>query len=778
MAFTRRLSDGSTIIDVLVMAALSFLVLVPLAPAFGDGGYWLALSGGVLLGTVIAVVAARLSWGVLEIVALVMGGYFAFGGLFALRSATIWGFLPSLVTLRDLAVSSVFAWKQLLTVSTPAIGFEQLFAVPYLAGILVALLAVSFALRLRRDSWALAPVAVGLVFAIAFGDYQGVLPSVVGTAVAVAALAWVVARKSRQQALDGRIELIEDELDVARGRVRRLLLAGLTLGLASALSVGGTFALAGDLRRSVIREQLVPPLELHDYASPLMSFRKFVEDKDAVMFTVSGLKSGQAIRVSTLDLYDGVVYKVSGTGGPGSGTFNRVGRTISGAPSGEATSLRIDVKQLGGVWIPDAGYLTGITASGPRADQLTAGLHYNRSSGTLLDTAGLQEGDSFTIQANVPAVPDQAKLSAATVDKIITPAPQMVPDALQDRLDDAVAGTDSPLAQVQAICNYLHDQGFFSHGVGAQISDSRPGHTWERINTLLANEQMIGDQEQYAVAAALMVSQLGIPVRVVMGFAPDQINADGVTEVTGGDITAWIEVPVSGYGWVAFNPSPPEDKQPQKQVPKPRKKPQPQVAQPPQPPQEPAQLPPEPPSEDATDDGVFDLSWLWRALGVVGISLAGLAVVFGPGLAMVWFKGRRRRNRRSAEVLADRVSGAWSEVLDTVHDIGVKTSPVSTRRETAAALALLYPQVGLRPLAQRADAAVFGAADPSADEAEAYWADVEAARAQISSSTTWRQKLRHFFWPSSVMSVLSWQALKGGWEHVRAGLARGLHGNR
>ncbi len=111
-------------------------------------------------------------------------------------------------------------------------------------------------------------------------------------------------------------------------------------------------------QRSVLREKLVPPLELHDYASPLMSFRRYIEDKDSVMFTVSGLPAGASLRVATLDLYDGVVYKVSGAGGPGSGTFNRVGRTISGAPAGSLATIQVAIKKLGGVWVPDAGYLT------------------------------------------------------------------------------------------------------------------------------------------------------------------------------------------------------------------------------------------------------------------------------------------------------------------------------------------------------------------------------------------------------------------------------------
>lgn len=743
------------IVDVVALAALSLTVLLPLAPVFGGPEFWPAAIGGVAVGTAVAVLAARLRWGALMITGLIMLGYFAFGGLFALRSATILGFLPSLITLRDLALSSVFAWKQILTASTPVTGFEQLLAVPYLTGIVISALAVGFAVRLRHYQLALLPVAAGMLAAITFSDYEGFAPAWVGALASAIALGWVTYRAAAGHSALEAVEIVGERDEVSRARRRHAVLATMTLVLAAALSVGSAAVATGSWQRDVLRQQVVPPLELHDYASPLMSFRKFIEDKDTVMFTASGLASGATIRIATLDQYDGIVYKVSGAGGPGSGTFNRVGRTISGAPTGQPVDVQVTIKNLGGVWVPDVGYLSGVSVGGPRADQLQAGLHYNRATGTVVDTGGLADGDSFTFQSTTTPAPDDAALDKAKIAHITTPVPDLVPDALQDRLDEAVAGVDNPVAQVRAICTYLHDKGTFSHGVGTQAGNSRAGHTWERINTLLGNEQMVGDQEQYAVAAALMVSQLGIPVRVVMGFAPKQINPGGTTEVKGGDVTAWIEVPLEKYGWVAFNPSPPEDKEPKKQAPLPRKKPQPQVPQPPQPPQEPAQLPPEPPSEDNSQAAnPNDLTWLWRALGYAGIGLGVGAVVFGPGLAMLWWKGRRRIARRNAASLPQRVSGAWADVLDTVHDVGVATSAVATRRETASTLSEAYPAVGLPLLAARADAFIFGDQDPSEEEASAYWSEIDQARRGVTSAANWKQKLRSFFWPRSVTAQI------------------------
>jgi 8-oxo-dGTP pyrophosphatase MutT (NUDIX family) len=87
---------------------------------------------------------------------------------------------------------------------------------------------------------------------------------------------------------------------------------------------------------------------------------------------------------------------------------------------------------------------------------------------------------------------------------------------------------------------------------------------------------MIGDEEQYASAFALMARSLGYPARVVMGFAPEVPDGGGTVTVTGDDVTAWVEVAFDGVGWVPFAPTPDETDIPQDQVPKPQSEPQPQ----------------------------------------------------------------------------------------------------------------------------------------------------------------------------------------------------------
>ncbi len=80
---------------------------------------------------------------------------------------------------------------------------------------------------------------------------------------------------------------------------------------------------------------------------------------------------------------------------------------------------------------------------------------------------------------------------------------------------------ESPIEQVRALETFLAEGGFFSHGLEGEVL-SRAGHTSERITTLIGGDQMIGDDEQYAVAMALLAGELGIPVRVVMGYYPDE----------------------------------------------------------------------------------------------------------------------------------------------------------------------------------------------------------------------------------------------------------------
>ena len=79
-----------------------------------------------------------------------------------------------------------------------------------------------------------------------------------------------------------------------------------------------------------------------------------------------------------------------------------------------------------------------------------------------------------------------------------------------------------------------------------------------------------------------------------------------------------MEVGFEGAGWVAFDPTPPRDKIPQTEIPKPKPNPRPQVIQPPVPPQDPADLAPDVDDDDQDERNEPSrwLSWLLLALKI------------------------------------------------------------------------------------------------------------------------------------------------------------------
>ncbi len=738
-------------LDLAFVMAVALLALVPLQPAYGDAAFWLAAAGGVLVGGGAALLARRLQAGPAESAALALAGYFLFGGLFALRSSSIGGVLPTPRALADLGAGLVLSWKQLLTVSAPVSGFEQLLIVPYLAGLIVTALAAGLALRVRHWAWTLAPLGLLLVFSIAFGTYEGLQPALVGGGVAALGLGWAAWRRDRDRATAAQAELVA--VPALGSGLRRLAWAAAFAVLAGVAGTATAGLLETPADRAVLRDVLAPPLELHDYPSPLMSFRKYSNDPDnPVLFTVAGLPEGTPVRLAAMDLYDGMVYKVSGSGGGGAGTFDRVGRRITGAQPGEPVTVQVEIGDLTGVWLPDAGQLTGLVFDGERADRLADGLHYNRATGTALSTSGVQPGDSYTFTAQLPAVPTSDQLQDAKLAQLRTPTPQLVSDAVVNLHAEEVDTAAPGLAQVRKIETFLRT-GYFSHGTEVEHR-SPSGHSNWRLTQMLSAQQLVGDQEQYAVTMALMAAQSGLPVRVVMGFLPEpQQVADGQPiPVRAKDVTAWVEVPVEGFGWVRFDPTPDEDRKPQQEVPDKRQKPVFDVPQPPPPPQEPVELPPAPPVEpEEPEDPGPDYSWLYRLAWIAGGTLAGLAVVLGPGLVMLALKRRRRLRRQGAERTADRISGGWDEVADAAADAGVRVPAVNTRREGGAQLAEAYPGLALDELATRADAAVFAPGDPSAEAAAAYWADVESARQRIARQASFGARVRRFFAPASLL---------------------------
>ncbi len=68
----------------------------------------------------------------------------------------------------------------------------------------------------------------------------------------------------------------------------------------------------------------------------------------------------------------------------------------------------------------------------------------------------------------------------------------------------------------------------------------------------------VGYCQQFSGALALMLRMVGIPSRVAAGFTPGSFNSDtGEFRVRDLDAHSWVEVFVTGVGWVTFDPTPP-----------------------------------------------------------------------------------------------------------------------------------------------------------------------------------------------------------------------------
>ncbi|MGB3376681.1 MAG: transglutaminase-like domain-containing protein, partial [Microbacterium sp.] len=482
--------------------------------------------------------------------------------------------------------------------------------------------------------------------------------------------------------------------------------------------------------RHVFRDTIIPPFNIRDYVSPLQAFRKNVRDEvDKTLFTVTGLPKGARVRLAAMDDWDGVVYNVT-DGGPGtSSAFTPLRSNMAADVEGAPATLQFVIDDYSGVWVPGPEDVQQITFDGDRAEDLRRSGFHNSATGTTVVTAGLKKGDTYVIDGVFPKAPTDEQLGDTPIVKMKLPELHNVPDDLSTLAAETVTDAETPIAQVRALETYLSKSGFFSHGLGSQAHLSRAGHTAERIATLIGGDQMVGDDEQYAVTMALMARAIGIPARVAMGYYPKKDSDDGgVFKATGDDVHAWVEVNFTGYGWLPFDPTPPEDQVPQDQNTKPKVDPKPQVLQPPPPPQEPVDLPPTVPDDrEAEDDTPNILGIIGLILAIGGVSLLVLLILSSPFIVIGAWKAAKRRKRRNADTAPDRISGGWDELTDRAIDYGARLTPGATRIEEAATVSTTLALPTATTLADRADGDVFGPGEPTQEDVDAFWAEVDDA---------------------------------------------------
>jgi transglutaminase-like putative cysteine protease len=303
-------------------------------------------------------------------------------------------------------------------------------------------------------------------------------------------------------------------------------------------------------------------------------------------------------------------------------------------------------------------------------------------------------GRTYTV-TSVQALPTFSQLDTAgsaptSVNARYTDLPDSVPVQVREIAERVTDKGGSRFQRAVLLQNWFRFQGGFRYSL--QVPE---GHSGSDILAFLNDR--VGYCEQYAAAMALMARELGIPARVAVGF----LNASPVQDSFGAppanstrmrdyrytfaDMHAWPELYFEGAGWVRFEPTPSarvgaaappyttgDAREPQLNTPA--------IPGVPIPNENGRATPPRlDPGLGGGGSAVRDdstSSWWWAAAAV------GLVLLLTPAVARVVVR-RRRLSATGGSV--QRAEAVWSELRDSMRDLGYDWS-VDTPRRTAARL--------------------------------------------------------------------------------------------
>ena len=132
--------------------------------------------------------------------------------------------------------------------------------------------------------------------------------------------------------------------------------------------------------------------------------------------------------------------------------------------------------------------------------------------------------------------------------ELYTELPPLNP-LVEQLASDVVAGQNNPYDIAQAIVSFFHKE--FSYSLNSSHGDYDP-----LADFLLNNRE--GHCEYFASGMVILLRQLGIPARIVNGFAGGIHNEYGdYFALRKSDAHSWVEVYFPDNGWVTFDPTPP-----------------------------------------------------------------------------------------------------------------------------------------------------------------------------------------------------------------------------
>ncbi len=182
--------------------------------------------------------------------------------------------------------------------------------------------------------------------------------------------------------------------------------------------------------------------------------------------------------------------------------------------------------------------------------------------GGLRSPIGLPEGLTYTVVSQVP-YRDRSRLRGAptTYPEVVQKMYLQMPDKIRDRVR---AQAEALLATSETPITSPYEKALFLAQALKQRYTIQPELPYLNPNEDLVEAFLFkykgGYPDHFSTTLTVMLRSLGIPARLVVGFAPGEFNPfTGLYEVSNTDAYAMTEVYFPKHGWFAFDPIPGND---------------------------------------------------------------------------------------------------------------------------------------------------------------------------------------------------------------------------
>jgi transglutaminase-like putative cysteine protease len=180
-------------------------------------------------------------------------------------------------------------------------------------------------------------------------------------------------------------------------------------------------------------------------------------------------------------------------------------------------------------------------------------VRFDRASASASLDRPLEKGDLYrvTAQTVIPAADELRRVEDVPLaGGTYTELPPDMPERIHEIASELTAGLDNRFDRVKAIEDYLRS---------SEFTYDPTTHLRGGTNSILQflDETKAGFCQQFSFTMAVLLRDLGIDSRIVVGFSSGGTSSPGVPyPVMSDQAHSWVEVYFDGYGWLPFEPTP------------------------------------------------------------------------------------------------------------------------------------------------------------------------------------------------------------------------------